>query len=133
PRWPVHRAVPSWTRRSTSSTDPQRLLDTPTGGDKPALQATSAADAPKGSAAEVIELPQRPSNGPRRNRTCDPLIERGEPRASHERAASAPTLRRRESLRFSMVTRAQADHSPVRERFGARSRASRRRAELLDG
>jgi hypothetical protein len=39
-----------------------------------APEATSAADIAKVPAAEVMELPQKSSSGPRRDRTCDPLI-----------------------------------------------------------
>jgi hypothetical protein len=76
-----HKTLTMTLRYAHLSTDHRiavvRLLDTPTRGQtgtKPAPEATSAADTPKVPAAEVIELPQKSLSGPRRDRTCDPLI-----------------------------------------------------------
>jgi len=83
-----HKTLTMTLRYAHLSTDHRiavvRLLDTSTRGRNRHQTGTGsdfgrrhpAADIPKVPAAEVIELPQKSLDGPRRDRTCDPLIKR---------------------------------------------------------
>jgi hypothetical protein len=57
-----------------------RLLDAPSDGQtgtKPAPEAPSGDTFENAPTAEVVDLPRETKNGPRRSRTCDPLIKSG--------------------------------------------------------